>query len=170
MNMQPSKDDLRQAITAILRRHGLAEAFQTADEFHLRIENPPYIPLVIERLGDEISVAHYGELNGDPIRDPELTFRLDWTPTSITQDPVGHYAAVFFEQDGQQMYRPRLLKELKSFAAMWARNLKEQGFVERGQATSLTHAALLKPNAEPAPDAHLEMEYEDHVSGGLDSD
>ena len=163
--------NMQQIITAILRRHGLAEAFQTADEFHLRIENSPYMPLVIERHGDEVSVAHYGELNGDLIRDPELTFRSDWTPTSITQDPVGRYAQVFLVVDGQQMVRPKLLKELKLFAAMWARNLEAQGFAEADvTVTSLTHAALLKRNATPAPDAHLEMEYEDRVSGESDSD
>lgn len=161
---------MQKIITNIASKHGLAEAFKTSQEFHLKIENLPCMPLVIERQGDELSVAHYSEINGDAIRDPELTFRWpDWTPTSITQDPVGRYAEVFFEQDGQKMYRPKLLKELKSFAAMWARNLKAQGFAERGKATSLTHAALLASNA-PAPDAHLEAEYEDHVSGGLEAE
>jgi hypothetical protein len=27
-------------------------------------ENAPWMPLAIERHGDEISIAHYGELNG----------------------------------------------------------------------------------------------------------
>ena len=94
--------NMQQTIASILRRHGLLEAFSTSKEFHLRIENSSYLPLVVERQGDEISVAHYGELNGDAIRDPELTFRWpDWTPTSITQDPVGRYAEVFLVVDGQ---------------------------------------------------------------------
>lgn len=158
--------NIQTIIEKLLKCHNLLEAFKTNQEFHLKIENPPYMPLVIERQGDEISVAHYSEINGDAIRDPEVTFRMDWTPTAITQDPVGRYAAVFYEQAGQKMYRPKLLKELKSFAAMWARNLKAQGFAERGQVTSLTHQALLTDKA--APDAHLEAEYEDRVSGGLE--
>lgn len=161
--------NMQQIITAIVRQHGLVDAFQTAAEFHLRIENSPYMPLVIERNGDEISIAHYGELNGDAIRDPELTFRWpDWTPTSITQDPVGRYVEVFFTDNGQQMCRPKLLKELKSFAAMWARNIKEQGFAATNvKVFSLTHAALLASQRQPgpgAPDSHLEMQFEDRIS------
>lgn len=160
---------MQQIITAFLRQHGLAEAFSTSEEFHMHIENPPYMPLVIERQGDEISVAHYSELNGDAIRDPELTFHWpDWMPTSITQDPVGRYAEVFVTENGQSMYRPKLLKELKSFASMWARNIQAQGFGQRGKATSLTHP--VSSRAEFAPDAHLEMGFENRVSGGLDLD
>ena len=99
--------NMQQTITSILRRHGLLEAFSTSQEFHLRIGNSSYLPLVVERQGDEISVAHYGELNGDAIRDPEITFRWpDWTPTSITQDLVGRYAAVFLVVDSQPWTRP----------------------------------------------------------------
>ncbi len=141
--------EMKSVMEAILKRHGLLETFNASTDFHLRIENEPWMPLVIERHGDEISVAHYGELNGDAIRDPEVTFRLDWTPTSITQDPVGRYAEVFPIVDGQQMVRPALLRELKSFASLWARNLKEQGFTDDDVvATSLTHAVLLNRQAE----------------------
>jgi hypothetical protein len=142
--------EMKNVIEAILKRHGLLEAFNTSPDFHLKIDNSPWMPLVIERHGDEISIAHYGELNGDLIRDPELTFSFsaDWTPTSITQDPVGRYAEVFPIVDGQQMVRPKLLRELKSFANLWARNLKEQGFINDDVvATSLTHEALLTPAA-----------------------
>jgi hypothetical protein len=128
------------------------------------------MPLVIERHGDEISVAHYGELNGDLIRDPELTFSCgsDWTPTSITQDPVGRYAEVFPIVDGQhaKRVRPKLLRELKSFASLWARNLKEQGFTSDDVvATSLTHEALLTPAASPfdaRSDAKTECRQDPH--------
>ena len=51
--------------------------------FHIKIENPPYMALVIEdiqELGPHgfpvISVAHYGEQNGDLMRDPEMCFEL----------------------------------------------------------------------------------------------
>jgi hypothetical protein len=49
----------------------------------LRIENRPYMALVIEAMDESgpcglpaISVAHYGELNGDATRDPEMCFEL----------------------------------------------------------------------------------------------
>ena len=44
-----------------------------------RIENPPFMLLVIESLGKPgpngyraLSIAHYGEQNGDAMRDPEI--------------------------------------------------------------------------------------------------
>ncbi len=50
---------------------------------YLRIENPPYMALVIEAMPElgplgapAISVAHYGEQNGDLMRDPEMCFEL----------------------------------------------------------------------------------------------
>src|ERR1700689_5875436 len=50
---------------------------------NLKIENPPYMELVIEATDESgpcglpsISVAHYGEQNGDAMRDPEMCFEL----------------------------------------------------------------------------------------------
>ncbi len=52
----------------------------------LKIENQPYMSLVIEAMDESgpcgipaLSVAHYGEQNGDPIRDPEMCFELGFT-------------------------------------------------------------------------------------------
>jgi hypothetical protein len=49
----------------------------------LTIENSPYMALVIEALDESgpmglpaLSVAHYGEQNGDLMRDPEMCFEL----------------------------------------------------------------------------------------------
>lgn len=64
--------EMKHVIEKILQRHGLLEVFKASQDFHLKVENSPWMPLVIERHGDEISVAHYGEMNGDSIRDPEL--------------------------------------------------------------------------------------------------
>ena len=138
---------MQHLVVEIVRQRGLQPAFNQSAEFHLRLDNPPYLPLVIERQGLIISVAHYGELNGDAIRDPELTFRWpDWVPTSITQDPVGRYAEALSVVDGRTMVRPRLLRDLRSFANTWARNLRHQGFANPAiRASSLTHAGLLQP-------------------------
>jgi hypothetical protein len=50
---------------------------------HLTIKNPPYMELAIEALDESgpcglpaLSVAHYGEQNGDLMRDPEMCFEL----------------------------------------------------------------------------------------------
>ena len=157
----------------ILRQHHLAETFESATDFHLRLENPPYLPLVIERHGDEVSVAHYftHALRGDAMRDPEMTFRLPgWTPTSITQDPVGQYACIDDLPEGSRQ-RANLLADLMVFAHAWARNIRAQGFAGgEVKVSSLTHSTALECNAQTeahegsAPDVHLEMRYEDRFA------
>jgi len=167
---------MKQVVLELLAKHGLTQAFEQAGggEFHLRLENEPYMPLVIEKIaGDQVSVAHYFTQNGDAMRDPELTFLLpDWSPTSITQDPVGHYACVGNLPQGSRQ-RARLLADLTSFARTWARNIQAQGFADaasaRVKASSLTHQAVVDRESQPrltdhqAPDSHLEMLYEDRV-------
>ena len=55
---------------------------------YLKIENAPYMALVIEATDESgpsglpaISVAHYGEQNGDLMRDPEMCFELGFAET-----------------------------------------------------------------------------------------
>jgi hypothetical protein len=64
----------------------------------IRLEVPGFMWLVIEHIGtgprggELVSVAHYGELNGDPMRDPEIVFEVaggQWHPVSIQQDYLG---------------------------------------------------------------------------------
>lgn len=115
----------------------------------VRIENGGFMPLTIERIGtfgpNEFplySVCHYGEQNGDLMADPEMTFavsqmlkKTEWHPVSFRNDYAGIYqegerGAMGFHADGRGWHRPALVKDLKSFANQWDRNLKEQGFVD----------------------------------------
>ena len=72
---------------------------------YLKIENPPYMALVIEATDESgpcglpaISVAHYGEQNGDLMRDPEMCFELGLAggrtpePLLLAQRLRGHRA------------------------------------------------------------------------------
>ena len=50
---------------------------------YLKIDNPPFMELVIEATDESgpcglpaLSVCHYGEQNGDLMRDPEMCFEL----------------------------------------------------------------------------------------------
>ncbi len=54
-----------------------------ASRLSLKIDNAPYMELVIEAMDESgpmglpaLSVAHYGEQNGDAMRDPEMCFEL----------------------------------------------------------------------------------------------
>jgi uncharacterized protein DUF6908 len=105
----------------------------------IRLEVPGFMRLVIEyvgtgpRDGSLVSVAHYGEQNGDAMRDPEIVFEVGggaWCPVSIRQDYVGSYReAVYTGDDGKVYIRPREVRDIQSFARIWDRNIMAQGFV-----------------------------------------
>lgn len=109
----------------------------------LKIENLPYMALVIEALDESgplglpaLSVTHYGEQNGDLMRDPEMCFELglrggahlnpfywrnDYTGTEQwSRTIVRHHYVHLFE----------LHKQHQRFAELWDRNLRLQGFAE----------------------------------------
>jgi hypothetical protein len=109
--------------------------------FHLKIENDPWMALVIEdiqELGPNglpvISVAHYGEQNGDLMRDPEMLFELSKQGEETIL--IAHY----WRNDyvGIEQYSAcigaspnlKLQREHAEFALMWDQNLRDQGFVE----------------------------------------
>jgi hypothetical protein len=110
---------------------------------YVKIDNPPYMELVIEAMDESgplglpaISVCHYGEQNGDPMRDPEMCFELGFAggahliPFSWRND----YVAV--EQVSRAIVRDHyvslleLHKQHEKFAATWDNNLRLQGYSE----------------------------------------
>jgi hypothetical protein len=110
---------------------------------YLRIENPPFMALVVETTDESgpcglpvLSVAHYGEQNGDLMRDPEMCFEFGFaagahlTPFYFRNDYLG------IEQfsrtiDGDNYVFDRYLYDHhEKFAALWDKNLSQQGFVE----------------------------------------
>jgi hypothetical protein len=117
----------------------------------IKIEMKGFDRLCIEHVGASVdsglvsvSVAQYFEQNGDLMSDPEMTFDVNpgddkeygwlsgtWRPSSITQSPMGVYReAVFLDDAGRVMIRPKLVAELKQFARIWNRNIGEQGYLE----------------------------------------
>jgi Domain of unknown function (DUF6908) len=111
---------------------------------HLRLENDPYEPLVIERIAEhQVSVAHYYVQNGDAIADPDVvvfTGYAEWVPISIQQPIVclagrelgGYHVVAELTDDGNNIARfyPRAQPKTASFCKTWARNLKAQGWLE----------------------------------------
>ncbi len=112
---------------------------------YLKIENPPYMALVIEATPEpgplnlpSISVAHYGEQNGDLMRDPEMCFELSnplrlglsLVPYYWRNDYVGIEQYSRSIQGDQYLFHRALYAEHESFAAQWDRNLRNQGFIE----------------------------------------
>ena len=110
----------------------------------VRIRVEGYMPLSIESIGTSadgnrlISLCHYGEQNGDLMRDPEMVFELfahdeasAAEPLSFQNDYMGLLQEVYcYDESGKKTHVKRRLKaELKSFARTWFTNLKEQGFL-----------------------------------------
>ena len=110
---------------------------------HLSVENPPYMALVIEATDESgpcglpaISVCHYGEQNGDAMRDPEMIFELGLAggahlnPFYWRNDYVAVEQRSRFIRDGNYCYHTQLHAEHERFAKLWDKNLRQQGFFE----------------------------------------
>ena len=113
------------------------------EETYRRIENEPWMPLSIERIGQSgdgnplIAMSHTAVQNGDLMRDPEVVFELV-TPTlaepiSYRQDYLGGAVreVYTYDQAGRRVgFRPQEKADLCRFCSVWFRNLAEQDFFE----------------------------------------
>ena len=114
----------------------------------VRLTANSYMPLSVEHIGQSaegnrlIAICHYGEQNGDLMRDPEMVFEVYASPTPATAEPLSFrndYMGLMQEiyryaDDGKKTHvNARLKQDLKSFARTWFNNLKDQGFL--GDAT-----------------------------------
>lgn len=129
-------------INAIIKAAGKEQEFENAPHFHLRIENEPYMALVIESwpvsgpdsfLGEtrHISIAHYYTQNGDAMADPEMEITSTGAPVAIKMDGTGYYRRAYWrDEQGKGMMNIYQVKDQTAFMRMWARNLKAQGFVQ----------------------------------------
>jgi hypothetical protein len=110
---------------------------------YLKIENPPFMELVIEATDESgpcglpaISVCHYGEQNGDAMRDPEMCFELGLAggahlnPFYFRNDYAGVEQWSRFITDGHYAYHPELHRQHEEFAKLWDKNLRSQRFAE----------------------------------------
>jgi len=119
----------------------LQEAGGWRPNLYLKVENPPYMELVIEAVDESgpcglpaISVAHYSEQNGDPMRDPEMCFELGFAagahlnPFYWRNDYVGIEQWSRFIRDGDYCFHSQLHVQHERFAKTWDNNLRQQGF------------------------------------------
>lgn len=117
-----------------------------ADDTAITLTAEGFMPLSIEDIGPsaeghrQIAISHTATQNGDLMRDPEMVFRFITDGVTLLAEPIS------FRNDfmgiNQEVYRynehgkathldTRLKAELKSFARMWFRNLKQQGFYDK---------------------------------------
>ncbi|GHV10262.1 hypothetical protein FACS189485_23260 [Spirochaetia bacterium] len=107
------------------------------DENHYKLDNAPniYTPLSIEIIEkNQLSICHYGEQNGDLMRDPEMVFYKNTT---------GEYSPIYFRNDylGIEEFSVRidgknitcddtLQNEHTEFANLWIKNIAIQQEIE----------------------------------------
>lgn len=120
-------------------------------EGHRKIENDPYMSLVIEQIGrlnttfgsaDVYSLCHYYEQNGDLMRDPEMCFLFMQNnifnelpdqvfPYSYRQDGLGiDEESITFEPGGTLLMDLILQEKHADFANDWLINIQLQGFLK----------------------------------------
>lgn len=90
-----------------------------------------FMAVHVDRLGERTySLAHYFEMNGDLVCDPDGVFvRTDagWLPVAL-QLCTGHYTRALELDESERPARvdARAFVELSRFAAMWLRNIADQ--------------------------------------------
>mgnify|MGYP001600274255 CR=1 FL=1 len=113
------------------------------DATAVRITVPGYMPLSVEDIGPSgegmrlVSLCHYGEQNGDMMRDPDIVFMFHdhsgesfAEPVSFRNDYMAICQEVYnYDDSGKRTHvKPSLKRELKAFSRTWFKNLRDQGF------------------------------------------
>jgi len=103
------------------------------------------MPLSVEVIGQStegsrlIAICHYGQQQGDLMRDPEMVFEMHTSaapdmaePLSFRNDYMGLLQEVYrCDDSGKKTHVNTPLKqELTSFARTWFTNLRDQGFFD----------------------------------------
>ena len=109
----------------------------------VRIAVSGYMPLSVEEIGSSgdgyrlVSLCHYGEQNGDLMRDPDIVFLFHNLPDGMAAEPVSFrndYLGIVqdvyrYDEVGRRTHLLLTLKQdLTEFAESWFANLKDQGF------------------------------------------
>lgn len=113
-------------VMRLLAQLGVADRLMAGEDTHVKVQNEPYIDLVIERhayspnrkmVDGELMLTHYRHGNGDKWIDAEMVFGIAhgrlWLRETATQNPF---------TGGESRGCDR------SFANMFSRNLLNQGF------------------------------------------
>ena len=119
---------------------------------HLKIENQPFMPLTIERIGKIywengilISLCHYYVQNGDMMQDPEMCFivvdqrefdmaafeKVTIVPYLYQQAGLGIYEeSMTFKNNVVDYCNNELQLQQVIFANQWLQNIRLQGFLK----------------------------------------
>lgn len=121
---------VNQKAKAVMDR--LAELAE-ANGGHVKIDDGAgFMPVSVEWIGCNcLSVAHYGEQNGDLMRDPDMVFwrgaDSKWYPASFRNDYAGIFQESLILEGGQpSKVSPRMQRDQAVFAGQWMENIRQQ--------------------------------------------
>jgi hypothetical protein len=134
----------------LLHEGGLAERILEGDGFHLRVENEPYNPLVIERHNDQLYLTQYQTQNDEILLDAEMVFQVSTDGKLILSET----ATQDLSQGGEQ----RSVSE--SFARTFAENLLRNGFDDALVKLTQDPTVQAQVKPEPAPQTDTEAKLE----------
>ena len=135
---------LRKTLLAFWKRRGLTEAVMQGEDFHLRIENEPFIPLVVERHDDLLYLTYYLTANGDAFIDTEMVFS------------ISELGGLCLEETAVNSIRGEYRGCDRGFAQLFARNILKQGFAE----AALNQQAAQISEPETAGEQNISQELE----------
>jgi hypothetical protein len=120
-------------VAKLLHQAGLAAEILQGEDFYLKVENEPYIPLSIERHGRELYLTHFlADSSGDLAIDSEMVFRISWGgQLALTQTAVQNPLT-----GGEERRQDR------GFAKTFSENLLEQGFATAARSSAIAQQAV----------------------------
>ena len=76
-------------VAQLLHEAGLAQELLKEDDFHLKVENDSYIPLVVERHSDHLNLTHYlKDQSGELYIDSEMVFSINEGKLKLEQTAI----------------------------------------------------------------------------------
>ncbi len=128
-------DIIHELVTAA----GVREKFEADPEFHLKLKQEAYMPLVIEArpagnsfLGEKrhVSIAHYYEQNGDFVADPIILMTDMGYPIYMEQVLGGLIQVLSKDPKLGVLVNTRAKRSVEELMDVWAENIRQQDWLE----------------------------------------
>lgn len=166
----------------VVQAAGLYREFETAPHFSLRVQNEPWMPLVIESWptadalqGEQrrVLVAHYAISGEHQLPDPELEMTDLGFPIRLRQTAFGVMETPILWRDPQTrqvMINVRGKRDIAELLRIWEKNIRAQGFIEAAaHIVSIGDnggAAILPRPSSPSGAGSRRTTDEVHCEGG----
>lgn len=163
---QSAYEMILQRVREVVNAAHLLHEFETSQHFSLCVENEPWMPLVIESWptsnslqGERrrIQVGHYFIQEERTYADPELEMTEVGFPVRLKQWGLGQmeFPILWRDEESQRvLVNVTRKRDIAELLHIWAKNLKEQGFVEAAA------RVVAAGSTEPAGTSHALLPIE----------